>query len=154
MAAKKSEKRDLPKDIKASDLEYPKDYEKALRYSDYTAMGLETPSLLMYKTDKHWVVCVLHISSASRANKSRGVTADRYYAIGVDDKKIYTVGRGLHVKDEITVHLTKDNIDRLMPYVELYKKGNADANTIRDRVSSRRAMGALYRAEGRTSWMW
>ena len=54
----------------------------------------------------------------------------------------------------VKVHLSKDNLARLDRHVKLYLDGLAKAGQIRDRISSRRAQGQIYRAEGRSSWMW
>lgn len=155
-AKKKATEKNLPYGVKASDLVRPKwEDGKNLEYSELRDMGLETPTISLYKTEKvGWAVCVLFISNPSRSARAKGIDTARFYAIGVNDKKMYTLGRGPHVTEEITVHLTKDNIERLMPLVELFKQGSVDANTIRDRISSRRAQGAMHRANGRTSWMW
>lgn len=151
MAAKKTSRK-LPANVKESDLKY--DYKAGTPYEKLREMGNVPASLTFYKTNDRWVLTTLHISNPSRSNRAKGITAARTYSIGVDDKKIYTVGRGPHVTDEITVYVTNDNIERLMPMLELWVKGMAEAGTIRDRTSSRRAMGALHRANGRTSWMW
>lgn len=96
-----------------------------------------------------WVLCTLHIGSGG---KRAGNSSERTYGIGVADEKIYTVGRGPHGLREVEVHLTADNIERLMPYVELWRKGMEEANTIRDRISSRRARGVLRRAGLDAPW--
>jgi hypothetical protein len=143
---------DLPPNVQPADLKYPAGG-RTLGYEREQALGLESPRLTFYKTERlGWVLCTLHISNPSR-RQAAGTTA-RTYAIGVADKKIYTVGRGPHVTAEVSVWLSQDNIDRLSEYVALYQRGLADAGQIRDRISSRRAQGQLYRAAGRTSWMW
>ena len=142
--------KDLPPDVLPGDCEYPKYNPAAKRLPDDTPM-----SLTFYKTERlGWVLTTLHISNPSRSQRGRGVDAARTYGIGVSDSKVYTVGRGPHVTAEVTVYLTADNIGRLTRYLELYRKGLADASSIRDRISSRRAQGQLYRSEGRSSWRW
>lgn len=98
-----------------------------------------------------WVLTTLHISKAGK--RSPG-TPDRTYGIGLKDGKVYTVGRGPHVTQVVEVYLRRDNYERLTKYVELWKKGMADAGGIRDRISSRRAQGQQHRAAGRTHWRW
>lgn len=100
------------------------------------------------RTGDHWVVATLPIS------KSKNGFADRTYAIGVEDGKVYRVGKGPHVVATVEVHVRPENFERVKRYVELYAKGLENAGVIRDRISTRRAMGALYRAEGRSSWSW
>lgn len=149
----------LPDDVTLADCKYP-DWGESLPYEDQKALGLTyesgwSGSLTFYYTEKlGWVLCTLHISNASRSQKARGVVTDRSYGIGIKDEKVYTVGRGPHVLSEIQVYLRKDAMDRLEKYVKLWLKGMADAGNIRDRISSRRAQGQAYRAEGRSFWTW
>jgi hypothetical protein len=78
---------------------------------------------------------------------------DRFYATALNGK-IYRVGRGPHVLSTTTVYVKKSRENALQKFLDLMDKGNADANMIRDRISSRRAQGALHRAAGRSSWTW
>lgn len=144
---------ELPKGVKKSDIVYPK-LGQGFNYSERQALGIQDVySLRFYKVKGlGWVLCTLHISNPSRRQSSG--TAARTYAIGVNDSKLYTVGRGPHVLQEIEVHLKKDNVERLRPLLELHKKGMEDASSVRDRISSRRAQGQLHREAGRTSWTW
>jgi hypothetical protein len=149
--------RELPPNVNPSDTVYPRrtsyddsywTFQKTLR-----EIGLETSTLTFYKTTGiGWVLTTLHISNPSRRQSSS--TPPRTYGIGVADSKVYTVGRGPHVTEEVTIYLTPENYDRLKVYVQLWTKGMADASQIRDRISSRRAQGQLHRSNGRTSWMW
>lgn len=143
----KTPKAELPPDIVASDTVPPQFNRKTLRsYSELQGKGLPA-TLLFYQTASlGWVLTTLHISNASSRQRARGIEAERYYAIGVSDSKVYTVGRGPHVKKEISVYIKPSNIDRLRKYLNLYAKGMEDANQIRDRISSRRAQGALRRS--------
>lgn len=142
----------LPPNVTAADLKYP-EMGHSLPYEKYKELGLERNDLTFYETKAFgWVLCTLHISNASR--RQAAGTTDRSYAIGVADGKVYRVGRGPHVLNTATVYLSVDNLDRLMPYVELYRKGLEAAGSIRDRISSRRAQGQLHRAAGRTHWYW
>jgi hypothetical protein len=143
---------ELPVDVKESDLKYP-EHGKGLPYKQLQELGMDYGSLTFYKTTGlGWVLTTLHISNPSR--RQAAGTAARSYGISVSDGKIVTVGRGPHVTKEIQVYLSQDNIDRMMKYVQLHQKGLADAGQIRDRISSRRAQGQLYRSAGRSSWTW
>lgn len=149
---KTTPKRELPPDVIESDLEYPSSFEKRVKDLPEGLYG----SLTFYfvpegKKAPAWVLTTLHISNPSRRQSG---TPARTYGIGVGDSKVYTVGRGPHVKAEVTVCLTTVNIDRLQKYVDLWVKGMSDASAIRDRISSRRAQGNLFRAEGRSHWTW
>lgn len=151
----KSEPRPLPPDVIESDCKWPGEGEY-LPWEEREKLNLrDTHQLTFYRVPNgrhapEWVLCVLLISKARRGSDH----ADRFYAIGVSDGKIYTVGKGPHVTDEVTIHLNKSNVERFLKYHALYLKGLADAGSIRDRISTRRARGQQYRAEGRTSWMW
>lgn len=149
MTAKKTPAQDLPPDVLAADLKYP-ELGKFLPYAKQQELGLETTRLTFYKTKGGWMLTTLAISNARRGSSFE----DRTYAIGVADSKIYTVGGGPHVLTKVEVILTIDNVERLAKYIELWKKGMAEAGSIRDRISSRRAQGQLHRAAGRTSWRW
>lgn len=134
----------LPPDIRAADLKYP-------------AMGRSLPwvegrqdTLTFYHCSFGWVLCTLLISAAGRR---RSGVPDRYYTIGISDKKVYTVGLNPRVKS-VVVYVSKNNVDRLAKYQDLHTDGLALAGQIRDRTSSRRAQGQLYRQQGRTSWTW
>lgn len=99
----------------------------------------------LYRTEAGWMLCTLYISSPGKRNRSP--SQDRYYAIGVGDKKIYTVGRGPHVLEEMTVYLSEKNKQRLSTLIELFQEGLSQAGQIRDRISSRRAQGAMRRRD-------
>lgn len=110
--------------------------------------------LLFYHipTGPGWVLCTLKISSAGKRHAPG--TPDRYYAIGLKDGKTYTVGRGPHVKSVLRVYFRRDNWERLEKYATLWETGMANAGTVRDRISSRRAQGQQHRAAGRSFWTW
>ena len=151
-ASKKPATSSLPPNVTPADLKWP-ETGHSLPYEKYRELGLERNDLTFYETKGFgWVLCTLHISNASR--RQAAGTTDRTYAITVADGKVCRVGRGPHVLSTVTVYLSADNLERLMPYVELYLKGSGDAGNIRDRISSRRAQGQLHRAAGRTSWNW
>lgn len=147
----------LPPGIKPEDMNYPA-AGRSLPYEKLKELGLGYEAgwsgvLTFYhcanaRRAPEWVLTTLRISGAGR-----GAT-ERYYGIGVADSKTYTVGRGPHVTTVVEVRPSADNLDRLLPYLGLWKKGMADASAVRDRISSRRAQGQLHRAAGRTSWTW
>ena len=129
----------LPFGIKKSDLGYPKDYKDSiLHYID------------IYEVERFgWVVATLPIGGSSR----RSGYAQRTYAVTADGK-VCRVGKGPHVKQTIKVYVAKSRAKDLSELVELYTNGAVKANTIRDRISSRRAQGQLNRMNGLTSWRW
>jgi hypothetical protein len=155
----KSSQAPLPPDVTSADVAWPDRAKSEPRewvalYERLRGAGLEDyhTGLQFYlvggRTGAGWVLTTLKIGGAGRG------TTERFYGIGVSDEKVYRVGRGPHVLREVTVHLSPANVDRLWRYVELYRKGLAAAGQIRDRISSRRAQGQLYRDQGRTSWRW
>lgn len=173
--SKKTPAPQLPPDIVKADLERPKgpawkpdmttaeqaaydrDSEAHYAWRRSVTEALDgRDSLLFYlvsdaRKGTAWVLTTLLISKPGR--RSTG-SSSRYYAIGVEDRKLYTVGRGPHVKAEVTVYPSPDNMDRLQKYLDLFAEGLEKAGQTRDRISSRRAQGQLYRAQGRSSWMW
>lgn len=151
MATKKTT-RDLPPNVTEADLTH--DYKNALPYAELPD-GM-TPYLTFYKVPSlgGWILLTLHISNASSKQKARGNTTARSYAISVVGEKLCRAGKGPHVTDEVTVYLSKTNIERLRPYTALWVKGMTAAGTTRDRISSRRAQGQQMRAEGRSQWRW
>lgn len=168
---KEAEKKiELPPDVLAADVAYPAYREKTEAEYDaerkagnelhaklvemvgedhaYTARALTLHKAKGGRTGEHWSVATLPIS------KSRNGYADRTYAIRVDTGEVCRIGKGPHVVATLTLYIRPENFDRLKKYVELYAKGLESAGLIRDRISSRRAMGALHRANGRTHWTW
>ncbi len=149
-------KNDLPPNITAADLEYPKPGD-GIPYEEKDALsGLDwwDGSLTFRLIKEGWVILTLHISNPSRRQRGRGIDTERSYGIGLKDSKVWRTGKGPHVLKEVRVHASKSNIERLRPYIELMRKGMEDAGAIRDRISSRRAQGQLYREQGRSSWQW
>jgi len=142
---------DLPPNVTVADLEYPTG--NNIDWETRKQLGLEELyDLVFYKTSGlGWLIATLHIKNPSR--RQRGAAA-RTYAVGINDGKVYRVGLGPHVLKTITVYLSKTNLDRLGNYIRLWKQGLAEAGTVRDRISSRRAQGQIYRSQGRTSWRW
>ncbi len=144
----------LPPDVVLADLKWGSSFPRAALLREGELDDLPMTLTFYYipagRKAPEWVLTTLLISRAGRGSS----VTDRYYSIGVADSKVYTVGRGPHVVAEITVYLSKDNIDRLRKYVDLWRKGMAEAGQIRDRISSRRAQGQVHRAAGRTFWSW
>lgn len=153
---------DLPPEITEADTKYTNTAAKidwsdkkaaAAYYAEQEALRKtlgETPSYFtFYKTAAFgWCLMTLDISKGKRGN------ADRSYGVVVADGKVCRCGNGPHVLKEVVVYLTPDNLERLKVYIDLWRKGMADAGTIRDRISTRRAQGQQHRAAGRNSWMW
>jgi len=131
---------DLPEGIKKSDLKYPADYKNYARID--MGKGYEESSFELWLTQGFgWVLPTLQIGGSGRAFGTR-----RTYGITLKDKKLVSVGRGPHVLKTITVHLTKDNLERVKPYIELYTKGMQEAGSYRDSLSSRRANSRMRRS--------
>lgn len=123
---------EYPKGIKESDTVWPKYNKKT-----YTPVK---QTYEFYKTERFgWVMLVLHIRNASSNQKARGIDTQRSYAICIESGKICTVGLGPHVKEKFTLHVTEKNEERLEEYIKLFCEGSETANSIRDRISSRRA---------------
>ena len=114
----------------------------ALGLSEHDANNLS--SLTFYKTDRFgWVLTTLGIRNAGRSATNN--TA-RSYGVSIDTESVVTVGHGPHVTANVTVYLTSKNVARLATYVKLWLKGLSEASSIRDRISTRRAQGALRRS--------
>ncbi len=139
----------LPFGVVASDLDYPS-YPKNPKKADYDRLKIVHHIDLYEVVNAGWVVATLKISNGSWRRES---AAARTYAVDKDGK-VWRVGKGPHVLRVVTVHVTKARLGALKTLVDLHHDGAVKANTIRDRISSRRAQGALHRANGRTSWMW
>jgi hypothetical protein len=143
---KETAKVELPPNVIAADLKYPESGKGV--YSRLKELGLDATQLTFYKTTGFgWVLTTLGISNAGRAATARS------YGITLDGK-CCRVGRGPHVTATVSVYLSTDNWNRLLPYIELYRKGLAEAGTVRDRISTRRAQGQIHRANGETYWRW
>lgn len=152
-AAKKPALAPLPFNLLKSDLEYPKWKEKM------TAKERKDNSIVQHLTLHHidserdakndgWVIATLPIGGKRRAGY-----VERTYAIG-QDRKVYTVGQGPHVTGTVRVYVTQARAKALAPLLELYTFGMAEAGTIRDRISTRRAQGAIHRRNGDRYWTW
>lgn len=137
----------LPFGLIADDLTYPKGKERLA--SDVGSYG----NLKLYEVDNHkggtfWIVCTLHIANGRRGQP------DRTYGMRCDTKTVVRAGQGPHVLRTVNVYVRQSRTKALAELIELWTKGMANAGTIRDRVSSRRAQGQLERAQGHTSWLW
>lgn len=132
---------DLPPKVLVADTKYP-DYQKEERLQE---------ELTFYKTSGFgWVLRTLFISRSPNRNYP-----DRYYGIAVDDGRSVRVGGGPHILATVTVYV-KEGIraEALKCYLELLNAGTINAGEIWDRISTRRARGQEYRAQGRTHWKW
>lgn len=107
---------------------------------DY-ALGEHGRLLMHYVTGRGWVIATLHISRSRTA-------ADRTYGIEIGSGGIVTVGNGPHIVETIEVLLKRNRVPALQKYLDLYNKGMVDANTIRDRISTRRANTVMRRGSG------
>lgn len=134
----------LPKPVLAADLKYP---------SWKSKVRLEKTLTLYEVVDrrdvKEWFIANLLIGKSNRGY------AARTYATRVSDGKAgFRVGKGPHVTQTVTVYVTTANATRLAPLLAMAEAGEVTAHQIRDRISTRRAQGQMYRAEGRSSWRW
>lgn len=139
----------LPFNLLKSDLDYPK-YKSHATKKQYEEQRVAHTIRLYDVTGIGWVVATLKISNGGRSVDN---SAARTYAVD-SNGKVWRVGKGPHVLQTVTAYVTNARLKNLSPLVELYTKGSMDANVIRDRISSRRAQGALYRSQGRNSWRW
>lgn len=145
----------LPKGIVASDLKYPS-YKSKDGLVPWSARGNSFELWVVGLSGEalEWFIPTLHIANASR-RAGPGATTERTYATRVKDGKGgYRIGRGPHVKGTLTVYVRKSRVAALAPFLDMRTKGQEVAGQIRDRISSRRAQGALMRAEGRSHWRW
>ncbi len=139
----------LPPDITVADTKAPPMGE-GMSYTERKEFMGDLPYYFtFYQTQGFgWVLCTLGIGGKGRGD------AARTYGITVADGKVVRVGRGPHVLKIVEVYVSKKNKDRMARYVELLRKGLAEAGTIRDRISTRRAQGQINRANGMTFWHW
>jgi hypothetical protein len=132
----------LPFGLKAPDLAYPKRPKKYDWRKEQPFDVLHT--LTLYETERFgWVVTTLHIRNPGRRHRSDAQA--RTYGV-TKDGNVVTVGLGPHVKRTLTVYVTRGRAEALKTLVELHERGMADAGSIRDRISSRRAQTTLRRS--------
>ncbi len=132
----------LPSLVVLKDLErptYDELYGKAKEAVEFPNGEFE----LYYVERFGWVIPTLHIRNASR--RSFNQNPARTYAVAVKDGSICRVGLGPHVKQTIRVFVRRSRLAALKPLLDLRSKGAEDANDVRDRISTRRAQGALRR---------
>lgn len=96
-----------------------------------------------------WCIPTLLIA---KAGSRRAGAADRTYAARVDDGSVVRIGFGPHVTARHTVYVRVSRVEALRKFIDLQHAGAVDANTIRDRISSRRAQSASRRSGGWGSW--
>jgi hypothetical protein len=139
----------LPEGIEAGDLEYPRHMSPDPLANDEANHG----SFELYETIGFgWCISTLLISRAS--GRRTAPASDRTYAVRVADGATVRIGLGPHVKRTVTVYVRRSRVAALKRYLDLFRSGAERANTIRDRISSRRAQGVEMRAQGRSSWRW
>lgn len=138
----KSASLELPAHVKDADTRYPK-YSRTKPVSVLHELVFDRVSTL------GWCIRTLQIRRARRVQRT-----ERTYAIRCDTQTPVRIGNGPHVLRTVRVYVTDKNIARLQTYVDLQRKGEEDAHTIRDRISSRRAEGTLRRSRGETWWRW
>lgn len=152
MKIQKAEQQGLPPDVVEADLSYDSshrlDWKELPEGTTYHLTFYQVGGEGARSKQLRWVLCTLNISG-----KGKGQT-ERYYGIEVETQQVCRVGRGPHVVKVVTVYLSKKNLKRLQRYVDLHQSGLAQAGSIRDRISTRRAIGQQKRAEGRTTWWW
>jgi hypothetical protein len=130
----------LPAGIEKADLKYPdhkeKDSPKDIPYEDHQFE-------IWFVPNYGWCIPTLHISNGG-SRRAYG-TAPRTYAVAIDTGKVVRIGLGPHVQQRSTVYVRQSRIKDLQKFLDLRTKGAGDANQIRDRISTRRAQGAMYR---------
>ena len=104
--------------------------------------------ITMYKTARFgWCISTLLIS------RGKNGQPDRSYGINMQEQGV-RIGNGPHVTETMTVYLRRSRVPALKPLIDLYVKGLVQANSSRDRRSSRIMQGQEMRAQGRRSWTW
>jgi len=124
---------ELPPGILPGDLKHP-------GISDTTGMWFE----MYHATGFGWCIPTLFIRKAgARSFSQHG--SDRTYAIAISGGEIVRIGLGPHVTAQVIVYVAKSRLSSLQKYIDLKKRGEDQANQIRDRISSRRAQGQIRR---------
>lgn len=142
----------LPSGITTLDITRPEYGKKADEYvENWDDRYFEIWAVSMAGEKLEWFIPTLSIAKARRGTNY----AARTYATRIaDGKGGYRIGRGPHVKACVTVYVRKRRYEDLRKYLDMRSAGAETANQIRDRISSRRAQGALERAAGRSYWRW
>lgn len=149
----------IPKAILPSDFEEPRYYPRS-NVAKFAATSYDTGEVeKRTKKNRHssvasfemwyvpgngfgWVIPTLLIAKATGRRAGR---ANRTYAVTMSGSTV-RVGFGPHVECCVKVFVKNSRIKALAPYFALATKGEARANEIRDRISTRRAHGAMRRS--------
>lgn len=137
----------LPEGVIAADLKYP-----SFKSGGYKLLArLETGGVAQIEmwnvVDRGWCIKTLPISTSRRVNQGYS-SGERTYGVAISDGKVVTMGNGPHVTGQIIVYVKTSRLSALQKYLDLLKKGSEEANTIRDRISTRRSQGVLRRGGG------
>ncbi|WP_166297120.1 hypothetical protein [Bradyrhizobium sp. 2S1] len=129
----------LPLGLKAADLAYPKRPKKYDWRKPQPFDVLHTFTL--YETERlGWIITTLHIRNPGSRHRSDAQA--RTYGVTAEGQ-VVRVGLGPHVKRTLTVYVTRARAEALQKLVDLHERGLADAGSIRDRISTRRAQPRL-----------
>lgn len=142
----------LPTGIVAADLVRPswklrKNSPQRQATVDYSPVEFE----LWHTTGFGWCIPTLHIRNASRRHYATRVEP-RTYAARVDDGATVRIGLGPHVDARVTVYVKVNRLAALQKFLDLQIAGAVSANTIRDRISSRRAQHDIRRSDSAARW--
>jgi hypothetical protein len=130
----------LPAGIKVSDLKYP-DYQKDPMVDEFE---------LWHSARFGWCIPTLMIRGAGR--RQAASTDRRSYAIAVDTSQLCSIGLGPHITKTVTVFISKSRQDALQKFLDLRLQGLESAESIRDRISTRRSNTILRRAGLGSMW--
>lgn len=134
---------ELPKEVRETDLKYPKWKSKAKHLYD---MDFD----LWYTERFGWCIPTLTISAARRGSGYQ----DRTYGVPINDStSTITMGKGPHVLRVVTVYVTEANIKRLQTLVDIKQKGLGKAGQIRDSISTKR-MNTMARRNSYGGGFW
>jgi hypothetical protein len=129
----------LPKGILKSDLKEPSWKSKVKMAEDDRGYSLKFE---IWYCSYGWCIPTLLIAHSRRANQGFS-GGDRTYAVAVNTGSTLRVGNGPHIKARHTVYVKASRLSALQKFVDLQRTGAEDANTVRDRISTRRARGAM-----------
>lgn len=126
----------LPPGIELADLVPP-----AWDAPDPPVKDWESRQFDLWYTERFgWCIPTLLISHSRRA-------PDRTYAHSLKTNGPVRIGNGPHVLHQLEVHVRQSRAKALRPYLDARLSGQATAGDIRDRISTRRALGALRRRD-------
>lgn len=124
----------------------PKDFELGDLHHEWKDKDPQVEEFGMYLVQGFgWCITTLLIKNASWRGRSAGASTARFYAVRIDSGQVVRIGHGPHVTATADISVKKSRVAALQKYVDMKRKGLADASMIRDRISSRRAQGALRR---------